>query len=143
MEKIIIYALIIAIGVLFEYIKKRARGDQSSKPVSQTPQHKSISQATIQALVTEASPASIGLHKPTKAKRDKTRPAMPAPPKPIRQECKKIFLPGEQIKSRATTAYNTAISDNNSEHQTATDVSEHFARWRKAIIDAEIIQRKF
>ncbi len=136
MEKIIIYALIIAIGVLFEYIKKRARGDQSSKPVSQTP--KPI------AHVASKKPfaAAIPIVPPSPVK-TLPKPVATVQAKPITNEQPKHFLPGEQVKEMTVKADDTAISDSNSGHLITPDTSEHFARWRKAIIDAEIIQRKF
>ncbi len=143
MEKIIIYAFIIAIVALFEYTKKRAQGAQSRKKVD-TPKRNVPPVAAdweamfgpAQPIPAPARPAAPQHQKATTAPEKPARPS--TPPKPTQQ-----FLPGEQtdeisLPMEATPAPGT-LTGSVSTQQNA----EHYARWRQAIIDAEVLQRKF
>lgn len=125
MEKIIIYALIIAIGVLYEFIKKRARGNRSRNQVlkSPSPYTTQSSSPSLESVFTAApapQPESAAL-KPTSSPKPKHTPK----PKSI-------------LESQPTTEPASAPATD-----PADGLAEHYAKWRQAIIDAEIIQRKF
>ncbi|MCI8999287.1 MAG: hypothetical protein HFJ95_09920 [Muribaculaceae bacterium] len=137
MEKIIIYVLIIAIGVLFDFIKKRARKTASSTSVnkSPTPQLQDSFQQFFALQDTPTERKSQSAKRPEPVQKQERKPV-------AKHQPSKPFLPGE------TEIALPAISDEPEsikvkERETPPEVAAHYARWRQAILDAEILQRKF
>lgn len=152
MEKIILFLIIFGIGSLYEYVKelnrKKARSEGNHTDAPRQSQR-------------QRSP--FGMRFPE-------MPAMPSAlretPHPVYQpivteetgEEMSAFLPGEQI-SVARPEAQTAMSQGaepSSElkeesrigsiadaSQTDAELQAHYSHWRQAIIEAEIIQRKF
>lgn len=145
MEKIIIYAFIIAIGILFEYIKKRVRGDQSPNSKKQAQKDEAPLPVPWQVMFDSAKSRIAPVMRMERMPETKTEAsvkrqprqdaAMPEPPKQ--------FLPGEDISEIITPIEETPVSEPMPEANPPADNTEHYARWRQAILDAEILQRKF
>lgn len=143
MEKIIIYILIIAIGILFDFIKKRVRKSAASKPENKAPKPQIstpfLQFSNLQAAPMPTHPAPMTASPQEKTKKDKQK----------KEEIRRVqsqnaatpFLPGEQEISALTTVETAPIETTQKEDP--TDISAHYSRWRQAIIDAEILQRKF
>lgn len=125
MEKIIIYALIIAIGVLYEFFKKRARGNSSRNRVVKSPSPYAPMQSPSPSVKSEY--ASAPAPQPDSAMKPISAPKPKHTPKP------KSILESQPVREQTT------VTDTES----ADRLAGHYAKWRQAIIDAEIIQRKF
>lgn len=140
MEKIIIYVIIIAAGVLFDFIKKRARKSATSQQANKPPKPQA------QFPLLQFSDLNIPRNKPELIPSDKHETA---PGRVIKQEPEKIkhdklsaaFLPGEKEISLPDITDDTPMEI--SKQEVPADVAAHYARWRQAILDAEILQRKF
>lgn len=127
MEKIIIYAFIIAIVALFDYIKKRAKGTQSPKKVNSPRPNRPVP-PDIQPMAVATQPIST----------PRQQPKPSTPPKQPQQ-----FLPGEEVDDMILPMEETPKPETMTGERTSQQNAEHYARWRQAIIDAEILQRKF
>ncbi|MDE6861104.1 MAG: hypothetical protein K2J65_11925 [Duncaniella sp.] len=144
MEKIIIYAFIIAIGILFEYIKKRVRGDQSPNLKNQAKKTDAPQPAAWQTMFSSAkskiAPA-LRIERMSETRTDtsvKRQPRQDDIPEPPKQ-----FLPGEDFGEMITPIEESPMSEPMQETNPPGNNAEHYARWRQAILDAEILQRKF
>lgn len=148
MEKIIIYVIVIAIGILFEYIKKKSRNETASTPVKKAPKQQAYN-PFLQFIDTtddnqKPAPAHVTIPAPAN---DKTQSATSHKPKTHPQtkhntdKSSMPFLPGEQEISLSNPIDETPIEV--SSPKVPADVAAHYARWRQAILDAEILQRKF
>ena len=132
MEKIIIYVIIIAAGVLFDFIKKRAHKSATSQQANKPPKPQAqfpllqFSDLNIPRNKPETAPGRVIKQEPKKIKHDK----LSAP-----------FLPGEKEISLPDITDDTPMEI--SKQEVPADVAAHYARWRQAILDAESLQRKF
>ncbi len=144
MEKIILYVLIIGGGLLFEFFKRKMK-EKPAAPSSQSDNHR-------------FPPAPSLFDEP-----GLTIPTPSQTPVQYVSTSTSHFLPGEQVESfttpkaekqrqkKAKSKSAPAKSGNTPDSASIIEAhnreearrAAHYARWRQAIIDAQIIQRKF
>ena len=138
METIIIWIVFIAIGALWEFVSKK-KGDSRSRAVSgsTTPGNRNAAPRVSAPRPAPFTP-SAGHH--------------PQRPKTVYQP---MSVGNEQTVSEVEVLTDTPLPDSISDDNilpppsengstgTLSDREEHFRRWRQAIIDTQVLERKF
>ncbi|MCM1356812.1 MAG: hypothetical protein NC212_10460 [Staphylococcus sp.] len=159
MEKIITFIVVLALGSLYEFLKQRAAARKDAVPDKDTSAGKasmslssSLPRFNLQDLArTFTSTTTAKPHRNPSRRTHKKAEATPAE----RPSSHSGFLPGELLQiptpeqlEQAGTPMEIIEPEtldtprDSSPARTATD-DEHYARWRRAIIDAAIITPKF
>ena len=139
METIIIWIVFIAIGALWEFVSKK-KGDSRSRSVSDsaTPGNRNAAPRVSAPRPAPFTP-SAGHHHPQR-------------PKTVYQP---MSVGNEQTVSEVEVLTDTPLPDSISDDNilpppsengstgTLSDREEHFRRWRQAIIDTQVLERKF
>ena len=142
MEKLILFLIVFGVGSFFEYLKKK-REQRADSVVGK---------------IFGSAPAAETAVQPAVAQKPKSKPKNTArkPPLPVSsvqtpslpdissQSQQPLVLPDE-----GGSIFDTPIDEGGNEQSVFApgkqeqDLSEHYQRWRRAIIDSEILQRKF
>lgn len=144
MESIIIWIVIIVAGYVFEQIKKRAERKKAEEealnrhnPIASSPSH------TPAPYIQEVNRA---LHRPAPTMAAKPAPFREKAQQPIRQD---TATPVHDISSSPTKAYkplDIAVNETPmeiAEHPDDQSRTAHYDRWRQAILDTQILEKKF
>lgn len=142
METIILWIVIIAVGAVWERIKKKADKDDQWQPPGTSPLPAPC----------DAPWAHPELTTPAKASRpapQRTAPT-PASEKPKPAPLPHAYKPIQNTASDTVMEIETLDDDNNpitaESKMSAQDLEArqaHYDRWRKAILDTQILERKF
>ncbi len=162
MEKIILFLIVFGIGSLYEYLKqmkeKKERAGSATSAKTDIKNAMARQKAEIQKMFNnlggitpviapiEATGAETATTQKTKThvtnKKENKKDIIGKTAKP-----RKSFLPGELLSASLitegtenTNSKESSITDNAAEEKSRSD---HYERWRRAIIDSEILQRKF
>lgn len=158
MKEIIIYLVIIAGGLLFDFIKKKIKKSSDSVQVNEpskstpweaneefaflnplgNPFHQHSSEQYVNPemngeVSSEVVPIKEVHHEPSLAK----TPKSPAAKHRKFDSLQRIETVGQPVIEESQIAPSLNPEEQN------TELVAHYARWRQAIIDAQIIQRKF
>lgn len=144
MEDIIIWIVLIAIGALWEFVGKK-KGESRSRTHSGTPAPapfkpvaQSSSPAPAKPVAQSTSPA-----KSSHFSQEKSRPVY----KPMRvendQELATVEILSDTPLTDTPLSIDTDTPTFSDAAQTASDREAHFRRWRQAIIDTQVLERKF
>ena len=144
METIIIWIVIVAVGAAYEWVKKKAAPSESEQhPPARTsrPAPCNAPWSTDRAM---QQPARMQ-HEPRKPKPQKPAPAASAIPAPAHSYQPLTNLPAndtpmqvEELDNNQETPQNSKVSQ-----QELAERQAHYDRWRKAILDTQILERKF
>lgn len=137
MEKLILFLIVFGIGSFFEFLKQK-KGQRTTKSVSQNRPPAAGRQlyntpAPQRPKQEIQKPVTIPTHRGNHEKPISFNP-QPHRPVVLPEEGESIFKNNEDSKPEAT-AFSPQSQDR--------ELSEHYEHWRRAIIDAEILQRKF
>lgn len=136
MEKLILFLIVFGIGSFYEYLKQKRekRADSAVSP----------------------NPAPLRRPKPVKTRPETIKPKpLSAPPVPDKAKAAKKAVsspkpkPGEILPEEGGSIFD--MPQNRAESESSIfappkrdkELQQHYERWRRAIIDSEIIQRKF
>lgn len=144
METIIIWIVIVAVGAVYERIKKKAaQSDSEQRPPARTsrPAPCNASWGTDRSM---QHPASMQ-PEPRKPKAPKPAPAASVIPAPAH-----TYQPLTNLPTNDTPMQIEELDDSQETPRVATmsqqELAErqaHYDRWRKAILDTQILERKF
>ncbi len=140
METIILWIVIIAVGAVWERIKKKADKDDLRQPPGTSPLPAPC----------DAPWARPETAAPAKASRPAQQRTSPASPKPKPAPLPHAYKPIQNTASDTVMEIETLDDDNNTitaeSKMSAQDIEArkaHYDRWRKAILDTQILERKF
>lgn len=156
MESIIIWIVIIVAGYVFEQLKKRA--EQKKAEEEALDRHSHMAKSRSNAPASHPRETDRPIHRPAPAMvakpapfREKPQPAKQHSTSPLPnrsattvQAYKPLDIPADEAPMEVIEHIEEPERQTHASSQNADrSLSAHYARWRQAILDTQVLERKF
>ncbi|MCM1163473.1 MAG: hypothetical protein NC339_04410 [Muribaculaceae bacterium] len=143
MEQLIIWIVILAIGLGWEQLKKRSHRDEEAHG-NRTPQREPEKNPWFQLLtdtntdIYPSTPPPASTHEPRAARKAERKPK--AKIKPVAEKAKPLPHEGTRVTSDLPQPVEETPPILAADPAEEATLAAHYDRWRRAIIDAEILR---